>query len=194
MATEGENEYHYTGLHAFGFLEGADAPADEVMATIRELGTPPDGPVIWAGSFVGDYDGLVHVRVQDGGLGALQDLIAGEFFSRGFRGRWAIEVRPAKDPAQSGGTVARYVGVKRGTQEIIAISSLEVRPGALDHVMNQLHGITTFRGASVVFGGADILLQLGDADYATVATSVEVEVQRVDGITGASTAFCDGRR
>ncbi len=194
MATEGENGYHYTGLHAFGFLEGADAPADEVTAALRELGGPPDGPVIWAGSFVGDYAGLVHVRVEDRALGELQDLIAGAFFIRGFRGRWAIEVRPAEDETQAGGPIARYVGVKRGTQEIIAICALQVRPGALDDVLRRVQHITTFRGASIVFGDADILVQLGDADYAKVAASVEIEVQGIDGITSASTAFCDGGR
>ena len=192
MVVEGENPFHYTGVHAFGFLEGAEGRPDGVMGALRDLGAPPDGPVIWAGSFVGDYAGLVHVRVDEGRLGDLQDLISGDLFDRGFRGRWAIEARPA--PKKDSGTAALFVGVKRGTQEVIAISALRVQPGMLDRVLQDAQAISTFRGASVVFGKADVLLQLGAADLATVATSVEAEVQALEGITSASTAFCDGSR
>jgi hypothetical protein len=193
VVVQEENPYHYTGLHAFGFLRGAEASAEDVMAGLREMGAPPDGPVIWAGAFAGDYDGLVHARVEAGELGSLQELIAGEFRDRGFRGRWAIEARVAKKPSDDG-AVALFVGVKRGTQEIIAISRLRVQPGALDDVMEALPSISTFRGASVVFGNADVLLQLGGAEFGEVAASVENEVQAVRGIASASTAFCDGRR
>jgi hypothetical protein len=194
MAVQEENPYHYTGLHAFGFLEGADGSADEVMGALREMGAPPDGPVIWSGSFVGDYQGLVHVRVDEGALGELQDLISGPFFARGFRGRWAIEARPAKRRGQNSGTSALFVGVKRGTQEIIAISALRVMPERLDGVLDEAQGFATFRGASLVFGKADVLVQLGADDWSTIATSVEVDVQGLDGVVSASTAFCDGSR
>ena len=190
MAVEEQNQYHYTGLHAFGFLERPGQPPDSVIADIRALGEPPDGPVIWAGSFVGDYSGLVHVRVEDGALGSLQDLISGELHQRGFRGRWAIEARPKKQS----GAVALFVGVKRGTQEVIAISAIKVEPGALDELLEAVGNISTFRGASVVFGKADVLLQLGAPDLATVARSVEDEIQAMPGIRSVSTAFCDGTR
>ena len=61
-------------------------------------------------------------------------------------------------------------------------------------MLEAVEGISTFRGASVVFGKADVLLQLGAAGFATVARSVEDEVQAITGITAASTAFCDGTR
>jgi hypothetical protein len=192
VAVEEQNPYHYSGVHAFGFLEGADGPPETVMDAVRDLGAPPEGPVLWAGAFVGDYAGLVHVRVEDGALGELQRLISGELHDRGFRGRWAIEVRPAKQ--QAGGNVALFVGVKRGTQEVIAISALRVQPGKLDAVLADAQRISTFRGASVVFGKADVLLQLGAPDLATVATSVETEVQAIAGITASATSFCDGTR
>ena len=83
MAVEEENPYHYTGLHAFGFLERPGQPPDAVIAAIDELGKPPGGPVIWAGSFVGDYAGLVHVRVEDGALGTLQDRSPGSCTAAG---------------------------------------------------------------------------------------------------------------
>jgi hypothetical protein len=191
MADVEENPYHYTGLHAFGFLKPANVRPPELLAMIRELGSPPDGPVIWAGTFVGDYAALVHVRVDDGDLGGLQELIEGAFWDLGARGQWAIEAKPASTTQDA---VAKFVGVKRGTQEIIVISSLRVRPGSLDEVLEQVQTISTFRGASVVFGGADVLVQLGADAFEVVASSVERELQAVTGIVGSSTAFCDGRR
>ena len=193
MAVEEQNPYHYTGLHAFGFLKGAEAGAEEIVARLRDLGEPPGGPVIWAGAFVGDFDGMVHVRVEQGELGTLQELIGGTFRDAGFRGRWAIEARVAKT-TQEDGVTALYVGVKRGTQEIIAISRLKVRPDSLDSVLERLTAIPAFRGASLVFGETDVLLQLGASEFDEVARAVERDVQGVEGILASATAFCDGRR
>ena len=191
MAQVEENPYHYTGLHAFGFLRPANVRPTELLAMIRELGEPPDGPVIWAGTFVGDYAALVHVRAEGGDLAGLHRLIEGAFWDLGARGIWAIEARPARTTKDA---VAKFVGVKRGTQEIIAISALGVRPGSLDEVLEQVQTISTFRGASVVFGEADILVQLGGDTFEAVAGSVERELQAVTGIVTSATAFCDGRR
>ena len=191
MAVEGENPYHYSGLHAFGFVLGKGIRPNEVVARMRELGAPPDGPVIWAGSFAGDYSAMAHVRVEHGALGSLQDLIEGDFWDAGLRGRWAIEARAAERTINGS---AQRVGVKRATQEIIAISAVRVAPGSLDSVLEQVPEISAFRGASVVYGEADVLLQLGADKFADVAASVETEVQAVHGIVHTSTAFCDGRR
>jgi hypothetical protein len=193
MAVEEEHPFHYSGLHAFGFLDSRRARPSEVVAAMRALGEPPDGPVMWAGTFVGDYSAMVHIRVGEGSLGSLQGLVDGDFWDAGLRGRWAIEARPATTTA-AGGNVARKVGVKRGTQEIIAISAVRVAPGSLDPVLARLPDISTFRGASVVYGDADVLLQLGADTFGDVADSVEKEVQGIDGLVHTSTAFCDGRR
>jgi hypothetical protein len=136
---------------------------------------------------------MVHVRVEEGSLGLLQELVDGDFWNADLRGRWAIEARAAETTA-AGGNAARKVGVKRGTQEIIAISALRVERGTLDPVLDQLPAISTFRGASVVYGDADVLLQLGADQFKDVAASVEQELQAVEGIARTSTAFCDGRR
>jgi hypothetical protein len=193
MAVEEEHPFHYSGLHAFGFLDGRRARPSEVVEAMRELGEPPEGPVMWAGTFVGDYAAMVHVRVEQGALGSLQGLVDGDFWDAGLRGRWAIEARPAKTAA-AGSNAERKVGVKRGTGEIIAISAMRVAPGSLDPVLTRLPDISTFRGASVVYGDADVLLQLGADEFGDVATSVEKELQGVEGVVHTSTAFCDGRR
>lgn len=185
------NPYHYTGIHAFGFLRGGGAKPGEVVAAIRALGGPPEGPVIWAGTFAGEYDALVHVRVEPEEFGDLQALIEGDLWDAGFRGRWAVEDRVAQKTDQN--AVAFMVGVKRGTQEIIAISALSIEPGSLDAVLEQVVSVDGFRGASVVFGDADVLVQLGGDRFGEVAAAVE-GLQAVRGIVAASTAFCDGRR
>ena len=186
-----ENPYHYTGIHAFGFLRGAAVNPGEVVATIRRLGRPPEGPVIWAGSFVGEYYALAHVRVEPEAFDDLQALIEGDLWDAGFRGRWAVEDRVAQKTDQN--AVVMRVGVKRGTQEIIAVSALSIEPGSLDAVLEQVVSVEGFRGASVVFGDADVLVQLGGERFGEVAAAVE-GLQGVEGIVAASTAFCDGRR
>jgi DNA-binding Lrp family transcriptional regulator len=182
-----ENPYHYTGLHAFGFLGGSQNSPRDVVDQMRQLGAPPEGPVVWAGTFVGDFSAMVHVRVEGEDLGALQDLIEGTFWGLGFRTTWAIEARSAS-------TGAQFHGVKRGTQEIIAISALRVEPGSLDEVLEDVQDIDGFRGASVVYGRADVLVQFGGESFREVALAVERDLQKVDGIVHSSTAFCDGRR
>jgi hypothetical protein len=182
-------EYHYTGLHAFGFLKGGSRSPDDVIAGLRDLGAPPAGPVIWAGTFVGDYLGLVHARVER--LADLHDLIEGPFWERGMRGTWAIERRVAE---RKDGTRSVRVGAKRATPEFIAISSVTVERGALQAVIDAVVDVSTFRGGSVVFGPADLLVQLGGEEYDEVADSVEAELQRIDGIVHTATAFSDARR
>jgi hypothetical protein len=189
VADGDELDFNYTGLHAFGFLTGGAAPPSEVMDRIRELGRPPAGPVIWSGTFVGDYLGLVHARVES--LGELQDLIEGPFWERGMRGRWAIERRVAE---RKDGTRSVRVGVKRATPEFIAVSSVTVERDRLSEVIAAVVDIPTVRGASVVFGQADLLVQLGGDDFESVATSVEDDLQKVAGILHTATAFSDGRR
>ena len=190
MAADGDElDTNYTGLHAFGFLTGGAAPPAEVMDRVRDLGRPPAGPVIWSGTFVGEYLGLVHARVET--LGELQDLIEGPFWERGMRGRWAVERRVAE---RKDGTRSVRVGVKRATPEFIAISTVTVERGALSDVIAAVVDIPTFRGGSVVFGHADLLVQLGGEDLESVAASVEDDLQRIPGIAHTSTAFSDGRR
>ncbi|HSL12364.1 MAG TPA: Lrp/AsnC ligand binding domain-containing protein [Actinomycetota bacterium] len=188
-ATAEPNDFDYTGLHAFGMLTGGARSPAEVMDGLRALGRPPEGPVLWSGTCVGDYVGLVHARVES--LGELQDLIEGRFWELGMRGKWALERRVAEDRTDA---VARPIGTKRSTPEYIAIASVTVERGALQEVLYAVVHVPTVRGASVVFGDADLLVQLGGDDFDAVASSVEEELQAIDGIVHTSTAFSDGRR
>ena len=82
---------------------------------------------------------------------------------------------------------------------MIALSRVRTRTGTLSDVLDTMaaeHGPLrrTFRGASVVFGGFDILLQLGGESFEDVAEDAANALQSIDGITGTDTAFIDGTR
>lgn len=189
-----EQGYGYTGLHAFVFIDEVDPGMNirEVIDDLRGLGSPPEGPVIFAAEMVGSSLGFAHIRVEDGDLAGLQDLIAGDLWDKGVHCKHCIEV----DTGRRG---AHLRGVKRDTPEIIAISKLKVRPGCLTDLLADLAALDspiadTFKGASVIFGEWDVLLQLGGDDFNTVASAVYHDLQGIDGILDSDTLFTDGRR
>ncbi len=147
---------------------------------------------MFASEMVGSSLGFAHVRVEDGDLAGLQDLIAGELWAQGAHCQHCVEVDYAKDGD-------RVKAVKRSTPEVIAIVRARVAKGHLSDVLQTLideEGPVneTFKGASVVTGHADILVQLGAQDYQTVADAVYGPLQTVDGIVRTDTLFTDARR
>lgn len=192
-----EEDYGYTGLHAFVFIDrihGARTPA-EVVAGLRALGAPPEGPVIFASEFVGPYLAFAHLRVEEDDLSALQDLITGDLWEQGVRCHYCLEAGVYTNPVtfQVGGT-------KRATPEIIGLVSIVVERGRVQEVLNALGGteeteaVPGFKGASVVTGDFDILLQLGGDELRPVLESAAGALQGIDGIVHTSTAFADGTR
>jgi len=189
-----EDEFKYSGLHAFIFINEVDPGTNirTVINNLREFGPPPDGPVLFAAEMVGSSLGFAHIRVDDGDLAGLQDLIANELWDRGVHCDHCIE----KDTSNRNGN---RQGVKRDTPEIIAISKLRVRRGAIPQLLDDLADPdgplgTTFKGASVVFGKYDVLVQLGGDDFDTVADAVYNDLPRFDDILDSDTLFTDGRR
>ncbi|MEX1262948.1 MAG: hypothetical protein WEE66_03270 [Actinomycetota bacterium] len=187
-----DDEFDYTGLHAFVFIDSVDPGKNirDVIDALRELGPPPRGPVFFASEMVGGYLGFAHVRTET--LADLQDLIAGELWSRGAHSAHCVEAGVAHV-----GTV--FKGVKRSTPEVIALVRVRTSPGALGQVMDTMadeHGPLreTFKGASVTFGDFDILLQLGADSFEAVAADVYGPLQTIDGIVSTDTAFTDARR
>lgn len=184
-----EDPNDYTGLHAFVFVHEVDPGANirAVIGDVRGLGEPR---MRFAAEVVGSYLGFAHVRTET--LGEMHDLIAVDLWERGVHCSHAIE----KDVAKQG---ERLIGAKRSTPEIIALSRVRTRTGALYDVLDMMaaeHGPLrrTFRGASVVFGDFDILLQLGGESYEEVADDAANALQSIDGISGTDTAFIDGTR
>jgi hypothetical protein len=187
-----QEEIRYGGVHTFVFIDQVD-PGVNVRTVIDELrryGPPPEGPVMFASEMVGSYLAFAHVRTD--GLAELQDVIAGGLWERGAHSKHLIEAGTA--------TVAgQRTGAKRDTPEVIALSRLRVRRGALDDVLDAVADPSgplsgTFKGASLVFGDFDVLLQLGADDFATVAAAARGPLQQVEGIVSCDTAFTDARR
>lgn len=179
----------YTGLHAFVFVREVDPGTNvrDVVGALRELGRPQ---VRFAAETVGTYIGFAHVRTET--LGELQDLIVGELWERGVHCDHCVE----GGVAQVG---TRKAGAKRSTPEIIGLVRVRTRRGAIQDVLDAMADENgplraTFRGASIVFGDFDILLQLGGETFEQVAGDALGPLQTIEGITGTDTAFIDGSR
>lgn len=187
-----DDDFAYTGLHAFVFIDSVDPGTNirDVIDALRVFGPPPDGPVVFASEMVGGYLGFAHVRTDT--LAELQDLIAGELWSRGARCAHCLEAGVAH-------VAGRPAGAKRSTPEVIALVRVRTTPGALEAVLATMADEggplrETFKGASVTFGDFDVLLQLGADSFEAVARDVYGPLQEIDGIVSTDTAFTDARR
>ena len=194
MVTTEPTDFGYTGMHAFVFIDSVDPGTNirTVVNALREFGPPPRGPVMFASEMVGSSLGFAHLRVEDDDLAGLQGLIANELWDRGVHCSYCIEAETARRGEHR-------QGVKRQTPEIIAIVRIRAQQGALDGVLGRLADPegplkTTFKGASVVYGDIDILLQLGGNDFSTVARAVYGPLQDIEGIADTDTLFTDARR
>ena len=185
-----DHPHDYTGLHAFAFIEHVDegTTPEAVVEEVLKLGSPPDGPVLFASPFVGDYVAFVHVRAED--LAGLQDTIERDLWPAGVHTTWSVESDYYRQVTDAG-PVRR--GAKRKSPQVIALSKVRVQRGRIGSVLKALGSVTGFVGASVVSGDFDILLQTGGDTFDDVARSLN-EVQGTDGIIRTSTAFADGRR
>ena len=190
MSEDDDNRFHYTGLHAFAFVEHVDegTTPEAVVAEVLNLGSPPDGPVVFASTFVGNYVAFVHVRAED--LAGLQDIIDRDLWPAGVHTKWSVESDFYREQTNAGPVM---MGAKRKSPQLIALSQVRVQHGRIGSVLKALRPIDGFVGASVVSGDFDILLQTGGDTFDDVAATLN-EVQKVDGVLRTSTAFADGRR
>jgi DNA-binding Lrp family transcriptional regulator len=182
--------FDYTGLHAFVFVDHVsetDSPIAVVNRLRNELKGPPEGPVMFAGDVVGSYQVFAHLRVEEGDLSGLLDLINGPLREQGVRCKYAVETGTYKKGD-------RVIGTKRGTPEFIALVAVNVKRGMIASVLDDLGDLDQFRGASVVTGDFDILLQLGGETLDEVLEVGAGQLQQIDGIVRTSTALLDGTR
>jgi hypothetical protein len=173
------------------FIHEVD-PGTNIRRVIDEARSlmPADGRVRFAAETVGSYLGFAHLRTET--LGELQDLIAGELWERGVHCDHCIEAGTAK-------RANRPIGAKRNTPEVIALIRTRVERNALRDVLDAMADEEgplrrTFKGASVVFGNFDILLQLGGESFDAVASDAYGPLQGIEGIVSTDTAFTDARR
>jgi len=182
-----QDDPNYSGVHAFLFVndvvEGTPA---ELAVRLRELGSPPEGPVIFASETVGEYVAFAHLRAET--LGELQALLAGEVWTQGARGHAALEGKVHHEHG-----TGMLIGAKRFTPEVIGLVSIVVERGRLDEVLDAVGSLPAFKGASAISGSSDILLQLGGDDLDEVLGPAMDALQQIDGIEHTSSAFVDAR-
>jgi hypothetical protein len=191
------HDFDYTGLHAFVFIDHVDpgVKAASVVDGLFGLDGGNGRRVLWASTFVGDYLAFAHVQVDDkderNDLASLQEFIENDLWDNGVHCSWSTEVvRPDR------------VGIKRDTPEVIALVGIKTHKGQAFHVADVLEGdadhpgVNGFKGASVVLGQLDVILQLGGETFEEVVNHVVglQSFEGLDGIVSTSTAITDGRR
>lgn len=175
-------------MHAFAFIRGAEpgTRVGEVVQALRGQEDPDRGPILFASEVVGPYEAFVHLAAD--GLQELQAAIAELLWARGLRAENAVEWRVYE---AAGGAF----GPKRWSPGFIALVRVWTEPGQALDVLGRLGEHLgspgeLFKGASVVFGGFDILLQLGSEEsLAGVMDPVLERLHRVEGIARTETSF-----
>jgi hypothetical protein len=192
MAAENGDNGNYTGLHAFVFITGVD-PGRNVVDVIDDIGGPegavfPNGRVMFASVFLGTYIGFAHVRVGEGDLAALQRLIYHDLWAKGVRCEHAVE-GPMYTPA---GDAARPMAPKRKSPPFCALVRVRV-DGDPVTVMNAIgarfQDADPFQGASVIFGSADLLVELAGDTLDAVSGPVLGVVRATPGVLWTDTSF-----
>jgi DNA-binding Lrp family transcriptional regulator len=124
-------------------------------------------------------------------LSGLHDLITGPLWELGVHCQYCIEAAVFSGD-ENGEAVKK--GTKRATPEVIALASIVVEPGKVGDVLQELGHLPHFKGASVVTGDIDILLQLGGDSLTELLETALSELQGIEGIVHTSTAVADGTR
>jgi hypothetical protein len=174
-------------LHAFVFVTHTDDPSVNASGLVTKLAglKPSSGQVRWAGAFVGDYIVLAHIQAVD--LDHLQTFIEGELWDTGVRCSFGVEVAKAGK------------GTKRSTPEFIALVSMLTERGlayeTLEWLQEHRDDIGGFKGASLLLGDVDILLQLGAETFEELRDAiVAFEGQDIPGIVSTSSSIGNGSR
>jgi hypothetical protein len=191
MATENDDG-NYTGLHAFVFVDRVDAGRN-IADVIDDIGGPdgaefPNGRVLFASVFVGSYIGFAHVRADDGDLAALQRLIYRDLWAKGVHCEHAVE-GPVYTPM---GETITPKGPKRRSPPFCALVRARTDDDPVA-VMNEIgarfHDSDPFQGASVIFGTADLLIELAGDSLEAVSDPVLAVVRGAPGVVWTETSF-----
>ena len=142
-----------------------------------------------ASEFVGPYAAFAHLRA-DGDLASLQDFVAV------LRDRHDV----ASELAIAGSSYVSPSGVTMMTKAkkcaIVALVKVWVRKGTVVRMLNTLHDELgdAFKGATVVYGSCDILLELGAEELEPVLAAALGPLQRIEDVVRTETAIADFRR
>jgi hypothetical protein len=184
----------YEGVHAFLFLYQEDeTPPAAVVENLRPSIDRDAGPVFFAGTFEGDFQGFAHIADDD--TQAVGDLIAGRLWEAGVRSHYATEAKYHKN--QQG----KPMGPMRYSPRFLAVARVYVTKPPTQ-VMGNVAGyfgdeldeygqsLSPFIGASTVIGGFHLLVELGDDDRQELDRHVE-SLRGVDGVGRVEVAVTD---
>jgi hypothetical protein len=175
----------YDGVHVFGFLFAEDGfPLESVIQKLQRFIDREKGPVFFAGTCKGAFQGFVHVAADDvRGIGKLTD---GLLWDAGIRTDYAVEsqthennaVGPKGPRRKSPGfnALCRVHANQRPTQ---VLQNIADRFG--DAVDDYGESSTPFIGGSTVIGRFHLLVQLGADDRKELDRHVEL-LGAVDGV------------
>ena len=195
VGTEQRDEYAYTGLHAYVLVHDVtattQAPDRNASGFIRQLQdmAQDEGPVTAAVELAGTFKGLVHLRFGDGDVNGVQGHLA--------TGLWdGVTYELAYEGPVYMGPTQELIGLKRHLCDIVAIVRVWVDKGRTREVLGRLGDELgdRFHGASIVYGGCDILLALEGPTFKEVASAAFTKLQQIEGIVRTETSFTDYRR
>jgi len=186
------NNFDYTGLHAFVFIDGVD-PGGNVADVVENLGGTegrefPNGRVLFASVTVGAHKGFAHVRADEGDLGALQRLIFQDLWAEGVRCEHAVE-GPLYTPQ---GVNARPMAPKRKSPPFCALVRVRTDDdpiAVMNEIARRFEDTDPFQGASVTFGSADLLVELAGDSLDAVRGPVLDVIRGTPGVVWTRTLF-----
>jgi hypothetical protein len=191
-----------TGTHAYLFVDDVEGRLHDAVAALRSA--MPDATerrdparawsergwgVLSASEFVGPFAAFAHLRVE-GGLADLQDFIAALRRDLGIRGDLAVAGGSPRDDA------GLTMMAKAKRCEVVALVKVWVRKGTAETTLTALRdGLGgVFDGATIVFGGFDILLELGAEELGSVLDAALGRLQELEDVVRTETAVADFRR
>lgn len=181
----------YTGLHAFLFVDHADA----AKGSLRELLADAwhhchfeSGQVLFAHEFVGPFLGFAHLRAAKDDLEGLEGLLE-ELRDRGVGCSVAIETRGYVN------TQGTPMSVKRMPCEVVGLVKIWTKRKRTRRVLQSLGDNLgpQFRGASLVVGDFDILLEVQATKLLPLARLVNRRVRDWPGVERIEAGFADMR-
>jgi DNA-binding Lrp family transcriptional regulator len=188
--------FDITGTHAFLFIDHV-AETTTPEEVVGKLWEKPESQVLYASTFVGDFQAFAHLRVEEvgeDGIAALQDLIE-EIVGIGARCQYGVETR------------IRPLGAKRKSPRLIVLTRIKLaapRPDApperedivavRDRLIDRTELPEGFVGISLMSGEWDVLLQTTGDSVDQAYDFTKAIVAALPDVHRTSTAFASGRR
>jgi hypothetical protein len=184
----------YRGVHAFLFLfEGDEVPPSTVVENLRPSINRDAGPVFFAGTFEGDFQGFAHIAHDD--TQAVGDLIDGPLWHAGVRSHYVTEAKYHKNqqgqamgPTRNSPRFLAMARVYVDQQPTLVMGNIAASFG--DELDEHGQSLSAFIGASTVIGGFHLLVELGDDDRQALDRHVE-SLRGIDGVGHVEVAVTD---